>query len=266
MSSVAIYGYGWVGKAVENLFRKSCLLNIYDDDEISRQSRMQNEIEDVAFICVPSPLKKDGSLDCSIVLDVVKKCKSPLIIIRSTINPGSCNYWEMMYEKNIVFVPEYIGETVAHPLLDETKRKFLIIGGRPKNRRKAIELFQKVYNANITIRQVTNYEAEVIKLSENRAIAFKIIQIHELYEICEKAGIDFYTIRDAVYGDDPRFNLWWTFVYPDNMGFQSSKCLSKDVPAFCAWAESVGYNAEITKLLVKKSNQYASGFNDSKLR
>jgi UDP-glucose 6-dehydrogenase len=150
-------------------------------------------------------------------------------------------------------MPEYLGETTNHPLLDEAARQFLIIGGRPNNRRRVIELFQTVYNANISIRQVTNLEAEVIKLSENRAIAFKVAQAQELYDACQAAGIDYYTIRDAVYGDDPRFNLWWTFIYSDKRGF-NSKCIPKDVYAWAAWADQ----SELTGALLKYNDRLIS--------
>ncbi len=243
-----IYGMGWVGKAMKTLFPDSLV-----HDPI--QNFISEEYADISFVCVPTNLR-EGKLDISIVEDVVKNCSSNLIIVRSTVMPGTCDYLETKYNKNIVMQPEYLGETTNHPLIDQRARPFLVLGGRSENRRKAIELYQTVYNANITIRQVTNYEAEVIKLSENRAIAFKVIQMHELHDICEKANLDYYTIRDAVYSDDPRFNLWWTFVYKNNKGFNSSKCLKKDVPGFYAWAESIGYDAKLTKALIERSNEY----------
>jgi UDP-glucose 6-dehydrogenase len=158
-----------------------------------------------------------------------------------------------MYAKNIVVQPEYLGETPKHPMLDQDERQFVIVGGKPEHRRKLIELYTNVYNANITIRQVTAMEAEVIKLSENRAIAFKVAECQELYDVCEAAGVDYYTIRDAVYGDDPRFNLWWTFVYPDKRGF-NSKCLPKDVYAWAAWAESLNYKPWITNMILDRNS------------
>lgn len=243
-------GKGFVGRAMQKLFPDALLFG---------RDAKQSDIDscDAIFVSVPTDLKEIGQvLDTSIVEDVVSKCNSPLIIIRSTLNPGTCDYLEQKYKKNIVMMPEYVGETIAHPLLEEAKRPFLIIGGKKENRRKVVELMQSVYNSNITIRQVTNIEAEVIKLSENRAIAFKMMQIQELYDVCEKAGLDFYTIRDAVYGDDPRFNLWFTFVYPDKRGFNNSKCLRKDVPAFAMWAESIGIDPELTWALIRKSNDY----------
>jgi len=251
MIKTAIIGLGWVGKAMYQLFPDSV---IYD-----RNYPNQEEINscEVAFVCVPTPCPKEGKLDTSIVEEVVAWCKTPLLVIRSTVNPGDCDKWAKKYNKRLVMQPEYLGETVAHPLLDPSTRPFLIIGGAPKDRRKLIELYQTVYNANITIRQVTRYEAEVIKLSENRAISFKVAQCQELYDVCEKAGVDYYTIRDAVYGDDPRFDLWWTFIYPEKRGF-NSKCIPKDVYAWAAWAESLGYKPEITRAILEKNKQWMS--------
>lgn len=249
-----IYGLGWVGKAMQKLFPDSLIhdpaLKLINDEPV-----------DVAFICVPTPLK-DGKLDCSIVEQVVKSCDADLIIIRSTVMPGTCDKLEKFmnveqkhWRKNIVFQPEYLGESVNHPFTDQHNRPFLILGGRPENRRRVIELYQSIYNANITIRQMTNYEAEVVKLTENRAIAFKVAQCQELYDVCEHAGVDYYAIRDAVYSDDPRFNLWHTFVFPNKRGFDS-KCIPKDVYGWAAWAESVGYTPELTNKLLEVNDKY----------
>lgn len=246
---IKIYGYGWVGKGMHTLFPDALIHDPFVGLE-------DNNIADVAFICVPTPLQEDGSLDCSIVEDVIKSCKEELIIVRSTVNPGFCDAMAEQYSKDIVFQPEYLGETVNHPLTNQKDRPFIVIGGHSKALRQVISLYQTVYNANVTIRQLTRYEAEVVKLTENRAIAFKMMQCQELYDACEAAGIDYYKIRDAVYSDDPRFNLWWTFVYPEKRGFNSSKCLVKDVPAWCAWAESLGIAPVLTNSLVIKSNEY----------
>jgi UDP-glucose 6-dehydrogenase len=246
-----IYGMGWVGKAMLDLFPNA---HVHDPE----LGHIYKEKCDVGFVCVPTPLKK-GKLDTSIVEEVVKSSEEDLLIIRSTVNPGDCLKWDKAYSKNLVFMPEYLGETVAHPLLDETKRNFLIMGGHPKNRRKAIDLFMTVFNADTKIRQMTNYEAEIVKLSENRAIMFKVLQCHELYLACQKHGVDYYTIREAVYGDDPRFDLWWTAIYKE-LGV-NSKCLPKDVYAWSSWAgtELTQHLLEYNECLVSQSLPKTSG-------
>ena len=252
-TKVGIVGMGWVGKAMHKLFPNA---EVYDPGIYASSKKKVNQC-DVAFICVPTPNNKDGSLDQSIVEEVVEWCKCPLLVIRSTVSPGTTDHLSETYAKDILMQPEYLGETPNHPLIDATKRNFLIIGGQDYARRELIALYTEVYNANVTIRQMTAYEAEVVKLSENRAIGFKVAQCQELYDACQSADIDYYKIREAVYGDDPRFNLWWSFIYPEKRGF-NSKCIPKDIYAWSAWAESMGYKPELTNALLKRNKKWIS--------
>lgn len=259
---VGIIGYGWVGKAMKELFPEAMvyLRKITKDTPIDKTFTIDKEDInqcDVVFICVPTPVAYERELNTSMVEECIAWCKADLLVIRSTVNPGDTNRWIEKYAKKIVMQPEYLGETPNHPMSDQHTRQFLIIGGEPFNVRNLINLYSKVYNANTSIRQVTAYEAEVIKLTENRAIAFKVAQCQELYDVCQKTGVDYYTIRDAVYGDDPRFNLWWTLIYPDNRGM-NSKCIPKDVYAWCAWAESSGYKPDITRAILERNKAWIS--------
>lgn len=274
---VAIIGYGWVGQAMHELFPEAFLyshnLIIHEGTWVKTadDGKSWNELKekyqqivsecDFAFICVPTPNIVDvatgekGKLDTSGIEEIIEWCGAKTIVVRSTVNPGDCQRWSEKYNVWITFQPEYLGETPQHPLIDTAKTPFLVIGGHPVKRQELIELYQTVYNANVKIRQVTSTEAEIIKLSENRAIAFKVAECQELYDACRSAGIDYYTVRDAVYSDDPRFNLWWSFVFPDKRGF-NSKCIPKDVYAWAAWAESVGYDPKITRALLEKNKEW----------
>lgn len=245
--SVKIYGLGWVGRSMNDMFPQA----VVDDPVLGLNPE---ETCDVAFVCVPTPLK-DGTLDVSIVESVVRRAKEPLIIIRSTVNPGTTDRLIQETGKQIVFQPEYIGESVAHFLMDQKQRQFMIIGGDERSIEKAIGVYQQVYNANVHIRETTAYEAEVIKLSENRAIMFKVAQCQELYDFCKAAGVNYNTVREAVYADDPRFNLWFTFIYPEKRGALSS-CIPKDVYAWAACAESVGYYPHLTHAMLTENHKY----------
>jgi UDPglucose 6-dehydrogenase len=261
---VGIIGYGWVGRAMKQLFPQAWVYDLINIDGLTNPESTPfttsklifNSECDIAFVCVPTPNIGEGKLDISIVEEVVSWCQSKLIVLRSTVNPGDTIRLMEKYNKAIIVQPEYLGETVAHPLLDQKSRPFIVIGSNDSVARKMlIDLYMSVYNANVNIRQVTPYEAEVIKLTENRAIAFKVAQCQELYDVCQKVGVDYYTIREVVYGDDPRFNLWFTAVYPDNRGL-NSKCIPKDVYAWAAWAESTGYKPQITRALLEKNKQW----------
>lgn len=264
---VGIIGFGWVGQAMKKLFPEAIIYDPYlktnstqfSKDEIENLKFVDDKEEinkcDVVFISVPTPCPNEGKLDTSIVEECVKWCNADLLVIRSTVNPGDCQGWSNKYGKNIIFQPEYLGETPSHPLMDQKSRPFIIIGGNENNCTKLINLYFTVYNANVNVRQMSLLEAEIVKLSENRAIAFKVAQCQELYDACQLAEVNYYKIREAVYSDDPRFNLWWTLVYPDKRGFQS-KCIPKDVYAWCAWTESLGYKPEITRGMLERNKKW----------
>lgn len=247
--TVGIIGLGVIGSAVRKLFPEAFL---HDPPKYYDNPRAFDR--DYVFICVPTPW--DGKkLDCSIVGQCVEKAsENSVIIICSTLQPGMAGFLHAKWHKRIVVQPEYFGETVAHPLTDLSKQLFLILGGDKEDVDAVIRLYQTVYNANIRIRHVRRVEAEIIKVFENRAAAFKVAQCQELYDACRKINADYETIRQAVYGDDPRFNLWWTFVYENARGF-NSKCIPKDVYAWSAWAKEVGADTSVTDAVLARNEE-----------
>jgi len=246
---IGIVGMGVVGLAISKLF-KNFEIKKYD----LYNSKYKDNVKecDIIFVCVPTECKNKKELDTSIVESVVEEFNPRLFIIPSTMQPGTSDRLVFKYHKRIVVQPEYLGETVDHPMNNLNTQKFLILGGDKEDVDLALDLYKQVYNSSVRIRVVSRIEAEVIKLSENRAIAFKVAQCQELYDICVHHNIDYNTIREAVYGDDPRFNLLWTFIFKDNRGF-NSKCIPKDVYAWKAWAECEEHKvkANLTSSLLK---------------
>lgn len=250
-ATVAIVGYGWVGRAMAEEFPEAVIY----DEPLWLGSREKVNACDLAFVCVPTPNPARGELDTSIVEQVVGWLTTPLIVLRSTVNPGCTDALRRRTGKHIVFQPEYLGETVAHPLLRMRERGFIIVGGEPGDRRQVIEVYQQVYNASLRIRQTDALTAELIKLGENRAIAHRVAEAQELYDLCEAAGVDFYEVREGVYQDDPRMSPYWTFVYPEARGF-NSKCIPKDVYAIAAYARKLRRPLEVTEALLERNERY----------
>ena len=268
--SIGIIGFGIIGTAVYELFSKAKINFIIYDPKIKCPNE-KNSVFDVftddkqvtkdkiskckiAFICVPTPHMKYDGLDMSFVEECVKDFSPEIFVICSALQPGTANRLSKKYNKKIVVQPEYFGETTNHPLVNLGQQRFLILGGESEDVDEVIILYQKAYNANVNIRKVTALEAEVIKLSENRAIGYKVLQCQELYDTCKSAGVDYNVIRQAVYGDDPRFNLWWTFVYKDKRGLTSS-CLPKDLYGWQKWAKDNNVDPELTLFLLEYNDK-----------
>jgi len=248
--SIGIVGYGHVGKAQKALFKDAI---VYDKYLNIGSKKAINDCY-VTFVSVPTPTV-DGKCDTSIVEEVIDWVKSRYICILSTIPPYTTERLKRKYKKRIVFQPEYIGESVDHPLLDKVGRDFIILGGEREDCNAIIWAYQKVYNSSVKIRTLTSYEAEFVKYMENRAIAFKLGEVQEGYDLAKKLKIDWNVVREAIYHDDPRMSPFWTFVYEEDRGFHSS-CIPKDIEAICALAKEYGYRMEITEKLLERNKKW----------
>jgi len=243
---IGIVGYGMVGRAQHRLFPDAVVC----DEPLGLGSREEINQCEVVFVCVPTPMAPDGSCDLSTIEDVISWVRCSLIIIRSTIPPGTTDRLKREYGKAIVFQPEHLGETPDHPLADMRQRPFLILGGERTDTNRAIQIYQQVYNASVTMRQMSSIEAEMAKYLANRHIAFKVAECNEAYDLCQALGIDWNIVREAVYQDDPRMSPYWTFVYPENRGF-GGKCIPKDLNALCHLARQMGIPLEISEKILK---------------
>ena len=100
---IGVIGKGFVGSAVAHGFSSGCGYEanvlIYDKN----QDLSQNSLEEVVtnsqfiFISVPTPSNRDGSINLDIIngviseIDEVDTDNKPIILIRSTVVPGTCD-------------------------------------------------------------------------------------------------------------------------------------------------------------------------------
>jgi UDPglucose 6-dehydrogenase len=106
---VGVVGLGFVGNGMRKLFGQTHQVAGYDPS-VASSAKDDLDGAEVTFICVPTPMAQDGSADISIVETVVKWVKSPIIVIKSTVPPGTTDMLMSRYRKNLHFSPEYMGE------------------------------------------------------------------------------------------------------------------------------------------------------------
>jgi UDPglucose 6-dehydrogenase len=252
MFKIGIVGYGVVGKAQAKFFGiENCL--IHDPNQGYKNRALINKECDMAFICVPTPMKEDMSCDISIVEEAVAWLEVPVIVIRSTVTPGTSEYLYKKYRKQIVFEPEYLGETIHHPYLDLRKRPFVILGGLPGPRKVVIMYMQKFMHADTKFYQTNWKTAELVKYAENSFLGLKVTFCNQLYDICEKLNIDYNELRELWLADN-RINRSHTLVYPDKRGFYG-KCLPKDINAICKKANDIGKPFKLMEEVLKINSE-----------
>ena len=249
---IGIVGYGHVGKAMHKLFQDAV---IYDEPlELGARSDINGC--DTVFVCVPTPQGDNGNCDTRIVEEVLSWIEAPLIILRSTVWVGFTDKMMKKLHKEIVFQPEYYGETVAHPFADLNERAWLAFGGTKHGIGLAIKTYQTVINSNIRIYQSDAKTAEMAKYMENAFLAAKVTFCNEMIDIACALGANYNVVRE-MWVADPRIGSSHTFVYEDNRGY-GGNCLPKDVAALVAQAEKCGVDATLMNAVMLKNSIYRS--------
>ncbi len=239
---ITIVGYGRVGKAVEELLGDHYVLatDSYEGD--------------LGIVCVPTPSKEDGSCDTSIVEEVVGKLRTKLILIKSTVEPGTTDKLIEKTGKRIVFSPEYIGESKYYnPYFNERMLDcpYVVLGGSNRDCNVILDVLVPVMGPTKTYYKTTSLNAEIIKYMENAFFATKVAFVNEMYEICKSLGADWHSVREG-WLLDPRVNKMHTAVI--KKGY-SGKCFPKDIKALIKVAESKGYKSELLKKVDKWSRK-----------
>ncbi len=249
---VGIVGFGVVGQAMHKLVGSDAV--IYDTRPGLPQDRDAINRCDVVFVCVPTPMAEDGSCDTSIVEEVVAWIEAPLIIIRSTVAPGTTDRLRRQYQRRIVFQPEYLGETPAHVFGNMAERNFVVLGGQPEDVSAAADFYKHYYNSMVYFYLCDAMTAEVAKYMENSFYAVKVTFVNEFYDIAKAHGVDFNLLRE-IWLADTRISRDHTFVYPEARGF-SGKCLPKDVNAIVRSCHERGYRPAFLEATLARNEQF----------
>lgn len=219
-----IIGYGVVGN---NLSHELSELNMDVYDKFKPQVNSKQAIKyDFGFVCVDTPLNKDGVVDCSAVRDAVNENDCEIYVIKSTCPVGFVDILKAETGKRIVCSPEYYGGT-QH--CNNFEFAFTIIGGDKADCVEVQQLLQHVYDARHKFYLTDAKSAAMVKFMENAWLAVKVSFCCDFYRACKKAGINYEDVRE-MWLADPRINPAHTFVYDESQYF-NSHCLNKDVPS-----------------------------------
>jgi len=194
----AIVGYGVVGRAMHALMKDAVL---YDTaDGIPSDRHAVNSCE-APFVCVPTPSGADGSADVSCVEEVVSWLRTPLIVLRSTVPPGTTRRLAAEYGKRIVFQPEYLGETHCHPYADLSARTFVVLGGERQDTEMLADIYSQFYHSSVRFCFTDATTAELAKYMENCYFAVKVLFCHEFRRLATTFSVSYNELRELWLAD-----------------------------------------------------------------
>ncbi len=264
-SNIAIIGVGYVGQAMRKIFPEALLYDTASKQGLTLASQEEiNQTCELAIICVPTPPRQGeeefSPADTSIVEEAVHWLKTPLILIKSTVPPGTTDELAEKYQKNICFSPEYIGEgkyqitpwkymSPSDPRLHD----FLIIGGKKDIRERVANIFLRKLGPEKMYYLIDATEAEIIKYMDNAWGALKVIFTNEFYHLCQAYGASYTRVREGLLLDN-RIERMHTAVFVDEQGI-TGKCFPKDLNGIGAAGDNKGVDMALVKAVIRKNKK-----------
>lgn len=238
---IGIIGVGVVGSAVQNVIPGAFL---YDKYKNIGSAKDVNQA-DIVFICVNTPYLKDKGFDLSAVDDAISILEGEKIaVIKSTVLPGSTDKMQAKYPQHkLLFNPEFLRQASA--AADMANPSEQIVGYTEKSKLFASEIINVLPKAP-QVFAVTAKEAEMIKYFSNTFLALKVVFANQIYDVCQKAGIDYENVKKMA-SASPRFGFSHFNVAEDGYRGYSGACLPKDVKALIQFGDEIGAPLDILK-------------------
>ena len=201
---------------------------------------------EIVFICLPTPMNKNGSCHTDIVEKAIKRVvefgKAKTVVIKSTVSPGTCAKWNKKFDIDIVFNPEFLTE--ANAVSDFENQSRIILGGPRTSTTKLKTVFSKVFPKATIVKTDSTY-AEMVKYVTNSFLATKVSFANEMYQICNGLEIDYDKVIEYATYDERLGNSHWSVPGPDSDFGYGGHCFPKDVKALISVAEKLGIFPEV---------------------
>lgn len=264
---VDVYAYDKAGRYANEALGKSGLKLDFPDslnelvDECERDSKFSN----VYFICLPTPMKKSGEADLSIVDSVLytlsmidaRRSDKRIAVVKSTVPPGSTDSWNKKFENSnlrVIFSPEFLTE--ANALDDMRNQDRVILGGPRPFINNVRNIFKQAF-PNVPIIKTSSTTAEFVKYVTNIHLAVKVSLANEFYQICKVldengSNVDYDKVIEYATLDKRLGKSHWQVPGPmpsDDTGLLmpgfSGSCFCKDINALIHLANKLGVDPKV---------------------
>jgi|TARA_B100000212_G_C27380603_1_gene536864 nucleotide sugar dehydrogenase len=258
MKNIGVVGKGFVGSAVAHGFSPAVGYNanvlVYDKDPLKSVDSLDDVVNksDFIFVSVPTPSNKDGSISLDILYACISeiedalKDNSPIVLVRSTVVPGTCEDIQNKFPKlRIVFNPEFLTERSAtFDFLSQTR---YILGGKDKDTSEVADLYKDRFGESIAIIETNFQTAELIKYVCNIYFATKVSFLNEMKLISDSIDADWEKVIEGFIRDG-RVGSSHTNVpgHDGKLGFGGS-CFPKDIQALINFAEKNNLDLNVVK-------------------
>ena len=242
-----IVGVGMVGGALKDYFEKIKRVTplVYDSGKNLGSMEEINQA-DIIFICVPTPFDNEKhSFDLSYVESSCDNITgNKIIVIKSTVVPGTTQRLQNKYPQHkFLFNPEFLTEITAEQDMNYPDRQIIGYTKESYNVSKDVmDLLPLAPHERI----IPATEAELVKYFGNNWFAVKVAFANQMYDLCQKIGVDYDIIMKSAAADKRIGRSHLEVIHKGYRGY-GGKCLPKDVKALIEFADNNGIDLKLHK-------------------
>ena len=264
-NKVGIVGYGFVGKATKDGL-KNCDTFLVDPKLSTTINDLVLFNPKIVFICVPTPMSDNGSIDASILestcQELSKKIPNALLIVKSTVIP---NIIARIASENskIILNPEFLREKTASE--DFINSKLIIFGGDQKACENAKVFYEQNTYCKCKDYQFTTVEgASFIKYAINTFLASKVIFFNEFFNLIRKTNpeIEWDDLKKIIQLDERIGNSHMDVPGHDGRFGYGGACFPKDTKALLKYSEENNITLNLLERVIEINNKIRSSYTD----
>lgn len=263
---IGIIGMGMVGEAVAfGLKRIGHEIIGYDLNSAKGTGPLKDVLgTELVFVCVPTPTVND-TCEIGAVWEVVGRLKTyeykGLVVIKSTVPPGTTEMLANNTGLNLAFCPEFLRERARFSDFYEN-HEVCIVG---VDARRSAEFWcaqrDLIFEAHGSIPKSFKVmyltEAELAKYFVNCFNAYRINFANAFFDVCRHLGADYTVIKDAVtHRTDTKSSY---LDANENFRAFGGACLPKDTQAFAAFVQKQGLLTHLFENIVDENKRVESG-------
>jgi nucleotide sugar dehydrogenase len=275
MKTIGIVGLGFVGMALAKGMKHAFDIIGYDikdgflrsqkGDEVCHRVVMKDWLDEPydvlltrtdgpIFVCVPTPMNKDGSCNVTIVSGVVNQISEAaqrvgrtgvVVTIKSTVVPGTTLKLNQQYDNIFVtFNPEFLTERNA---IEDFKNQDRIIVGGPHEGTAILKQIYETAFPNVPVTKTSSTIAELVKYTTNCFLATKVSFANEMKQVCDKLEVDYDKVIEYATKDKRLGTSHWSTPGPDGKKGFGGSCFVKDLNALVNVADKMGVDTKTMK-------------------
>lgn len=245
---IAIIGLGYVGGALNCYFQaRGTQAALFDPPKGHHDTSVLTDAE-VVFVAVPTPFYLDGSgFDDSYIRAALTTIpgEGKVVVIKSTLKPGTTEKLQADFPHHrLLCNPEFLTEDRAEQDMQFPNRQ--LVGYTAQSKNDADHIMALLPRAPFE-RILPATAAEMVKCATNAFYGLKVAYANQLYDLCQKAGVDYEEIKPCIQAEPwMGGSMHWEVIHRGYRGY-GGKCLPKDTRMFLQTAEELGIDLSILK-------------------